>query len=283
MTKSSTATIAARTATTDLRAVFGFHAVPFTREIGTDDHFALPFLDEALSGLLRAVEDRMSAALIAPAGTGKTALLRLLRAALPEARYQVHYVKVTGPVQARHVPRDRARLRRHSRRLLPDAGAAPARALRGRRSQRGAQARAPARREPGLASRRPRHAAPAHQLRHGQPTRPLGHPRRHHGAAHPARPRRSGGHRPPYHLLRAAPAPVPRRDRGLRRPHRCAVAGAATVPFDERTLDALFEIGRGNLRATDDLALKSLEHAAAAGLATVSVQHVVAARKDILP
>ena len=65
--------------------------------------------------------------------------------------------------------------------------------------------------------------------------------------------------------------------------HRCAVAGAATVPFDDRTLDALFEIGRGNLRATDDLALKSLTYAAAAGHATVSVQHVVGARKDLWP
>jgi len=65
--------------------------------------------------------------------------------------------------------------------------------------------------------------------------------------------------------------------------HHCAVAGAARVPFDDRTLDALFEIGRGNLRATDDLALKSLAYAAAAGHATVSVQHVVAARKDLWP
>jgi hypothetical protein len=64
--------------------------------------------------------------------------------------------------------------------------------------------------------------------------------------------------------------------------HRCAVAGAARVPFDERTLDALFEIGRGNLRATDELALKSLDYAAA-GHATVSVQHVVGARKDLWP
>ena len=68
------------------------------------------------------------------------------------------------------------------------------------------------------------------------------------------------------------------------------VAGASSSlhavargPFDERTLDALFEIGRGNLRATDDLALKSLDYAAAAGHATVSVQHVVAARKDLWP
>jgi general secretion pathway protein A len=65
--------------------------------------------------------------------------------------------------------------------------------------------------------------------------------------------------------------------------HRCTVAGATRVPFDDRTLDALFEIGRGNLRATDDLALKSLDYAAAAGHATVSVQHVVGARKDLWP
>jgi hypothetical protein len=41
--------------------------------------------------------------------------------------------------------------------------------------------------------------------------------------------------------------------------------------------------GRGNLRATDDLALKSLGYAAAAGHAAVSVQHIIAARKDLWP
>ena len=65
--------------------------------------------------------------------------------------------------------------------------------------------------------------------------------------------------------------------------HRCAVVGAARAPFDDRALDAIFEIGRGNLRATDDLAFKSLDYAAAAGHAAVSVQHVVAARKDLWP
>jgi hypothetical protein len=38
----------------------------------------------------------MSAPLSAPAGTGKTALLRRLRSGLAEARYHVHDVKVTG-------------------------------------------------------------------------------------------------------------------------------------------------------------------------------------------
>jgi general secretion pathway protein A len=64
--------------------------------------------------------------------------------------------------------------------------------------------------------------------------------------------------------------------------HRCAVAGAARAPFDDRALDAIFEIGRGNLRATDDLAFKSLDYAAA-GHAAVAVQHVIAARKDLWP
>jgi ATPase subunit of ABC transporter with duplicated ATPase domains len=64
---------------TDLRAVFDFRATPFTREVTTGDHLRLPFLDEAFASLLFAVESRMSAALIAPAGTGKTALLRRLR------------------------------------------------------------------------------------------------------------------------------------------------------------------------------------------------------------
>jgi len=79
----------------DLRSAFGLHTTPFTREIRTEDHLALPMHQEALDGLARAIEGRMSAALIAPAGTGKTALLRRLVARLPEARYQVRAVKVT--------------------------------------------------------------------------------------------------------------------------------------------------------------------------------------------
>jgi hypothetical protein len=93
MTKTATltATLAADKPT-DLLAAFDFHAVPFTREITTDHHLGLPFFGEALAGLLA----RMSVAIIAPAGTGKTALLRRLRRGLPEARNHVHDVEVTG-------------------------------------------------------------------------------------------------------------------------------------------------------------------------------------------
>jgi hypothetical protein len=79
---------------THLRAAFDFHAVPFTREIATDHHLRLPFLDEALAGLLAAVGARMPAALTAPAGTGKTALLRRLHDGPPDARA---FAPVVGP------------------------------------------------------------------------------------------------------------------------------------------------------------------------------------------
>lgn len=80
----------------DLRATFDFHAHPFPRKIITDNHLRWPFLDEALAGLLSASLAGMSVALIAPAGTGKTALLRRLRSGLPDAGYHVHDVEVTG-------------------------------------------------------------------------------------------------------------------------------------------------------------------------------------------
>ena len=267
---------------TDLRAGFGFHATPFTREIRTEDHLHLPFLDEAFTGLLAAVEARMSAALIAPAGTGKTALLRRLCAALPEARYHVHYVKVTG-LSKRDMCRE----------IAAACGAPPAGSY------------------PMLVRRlQERFEATAHHEGR-RPVLLL-------DESHELRPDVLGmlriltnfdmdsrlvlslviaGQSPLKMLLaRDEQEAMARRIvhyaqlRLLSRDelahyvaHRCAVAGAARGPFDERTLDAIFEIGRGNLRATDDLALKALGHAAAAGHATVSVQHVLAARKDLWP
>ena len=65
--------------------------------------------------------------------------------------------------------------------------------------------------------------------------------------------------------------------------HRCTVGGAPTVPFDARTLDALFDLSRGNLRATDDLALRALELAAAADHKVVSLAQIIAARKELWP
>ena len=79
----------------DVLSRFGFHTTPFTREIRVAEQIALGLYAPALAALYAAVDKRMSAALIAPAGTGKTALLRALVERLPESRYRVHYVKVT--------------------------------------------------------------------------------------------------------------------------------------------------------------------------------------------
>jgi general secretion pathway protein A len=61
--------------------------------------------------------------------------------------------------------------------------------------------------------------------------------------------------------------------------YRMSVAGAKQSPFDKASLDAIYEIARGNLRVTDNLALGSLECAAAAQLKVISAQHVAAARR----
>jgi len=79
----------------DLCTHFGLHHLPFTREIAVSDRFRLAPFDELLDDLHRLISHRLGAAIIAPAGTGKTVLLRCLRDALPEARYRTHYLKVT--------------------------------------------------------------------------------------------------------------------------------------------------------------------------------------------
>lgn len=80
----------------NLRAHFHLNTTPFTREVTVERCWVSPTHEQILSDLMATVEQRMSAALIAPAGTGKTTLLRRLQALLAEARYRLHYVKVTS-------------------------------------------------------------------------------------------------------------------------------------------------------------------------------------------
>jgi hypothetical protein len=65
--------------------------------------------------------------------------------------------------------------------------------------------------------------------------------------------------------------------------HRCTIAGSGSVPFDSGAIDALFEIGRGNLRATDQLARKSLEVAHQHDRDACSPADVAHARKMLWP
>lgn len=266
--------------TTDLRSTFGFHTTPFTREIRAEDQIAFPFLDEALAGLLRAIEHRMSCAIIAPAGAGKTALLRRLCTSLPEARYRVHYVKVTD-LSKRDMCRE----------IALACGAAPAGSypMLVRRLEEHFQTVADTEaRRPVLILDESQDFRPdvlcmlrlltnfdmdsrlvLSVVLAGQPTlKQL-----------LARDDLEAMARRIIHYCQLRLLSRDEVDTYVA--HRCTVAGASTLPFDPRALDAIFEIGRGNLRTTDDLALKSLEHAALAGHATVSVQYVVAARKDL--
>lgn len=82
--------------TVDVRAHFALHSLPFTRELVIDKRFVTPELDSALSRLRQAIDGHNMVLLTGPAGSGKSVLLRTLRASLPEARYRLSYLKVTG-------------------------------------------------------------------------------------------------------------------------------------------------------------------------------------------
>jgi general secretion pathway protein A len=265
----------------DLRSRFGFHCPPFSRELPIERRFELDAFEEAVADLYRAVGLRESAALIAPAGTGKTVALRTLCERLPEARFRVRYVKVTNLSR-------RDMCREISCALgCPPAGQYPAlvRLLQERLG-----------------------AVEAEGLR---PVLLL-------DEAHEMRPQTLGllkiltnfemdsrlvvsvilaGQPPLRHLLqRAELEDVARRLvhvaelRLLSREetrnyveHRCAIAGNATVPFDEQALEALYDLSRGNLRAIDRLAFKALETAAARDEDVVGAPHLILARKVLWP
>jgi general secretion pathway protein A len=65
--------------------------------------------------------------------------------------------------------------------------------------------------------------------------------------------------------------------------HRCRIAGSTNVPFDGGAMAAIYEIGRGNLRATDHLALQALELAHDASGDVVDAQHVTETRRLLWP
>jgi general secretion pathway protein A len=65
--------------------------------------------------------------------------------------------------------------------------------------------------------------------------------------------------------------------------HRLTVAGARTPLFDAGAIEGLFEMSRGNLRATDSLALQALDLAARRGIAVVDASMVTEARRWIRP
>lgn len=266
---------------TDLQSL-GFRKTPFTRELAVNDRLALPHQTDVVDALNETVRQRMSAALIAPAGAGKTVVLRTLVAGLPDARYQTRYVKVTG-LSKRDLCREiadvcglhvtgtyPALVRRLQEAFTQNAdtdGLRPILVLDEAHDLR-PESLAMLRLltnfdmdsrlvvsvvlsgQPPLRTmlRRPDQAAIAGRLAHYATLRLLSRDETRHYVV-----------------------------------HRCALAGAHDDPFDADAHESIFEISLGNLRAIDRLALKSLEHAVKIGAKAVSAGDVVEARKVLAP
>lgn len=266
---------------TDVRNHWNLHTTPFTCEVPIDKRLRAAPYDEPLERLKHTVELRMSAALIGPAGTGKTVLLRALREELPEARYHVHYVKVTD-LSKRDMCRE----------LATVVGATPAGTYPAlvRKVQDSFLACY------GTDGLRPVLVIDeAHDMRpdvlgmirlltnfemdsklvvsviiSGQPKlkRTL------------ERDDLSDIARRLAHCITLRP--LSREETAHYVAHRLTIAGGDDL-FAPDALDALYEIGRGNLRATDLLALRSLEVACLRGDRVVGSSHVAEARKMVVP
>lgn len=268
--------------TPDLRSHFGFIKTPFTREIDTRDRWQHPQYEAANQALRGAVEQRQSAGLIAPAGTGKTMVLRTLHERLPEARFRTHYVKVTDLSK-----------RDFCRELCQAVGARPA-ATYG-----------------SLVRRFQDHMTTLVDQDSLRPVIII-------DEAHDMRPDVLAilrvltnfdmdsklvvslvlcGQQPLRKMLRRGDMDAISRRivhytelRTLGRDetpeyirHRLHVAGCDGDPFETDAFDAVFEASQGNLRAIDRICLRALDVAAADDAAHVTVDHVITARKTVLP
>jgi len=264
---------------TDLSPM-GFRKIPFTRELAIAERFPLAFQQEAADALLDAVSGRMSCSIVAPAGTGKTLVMRLLTSLLPEARYRVRYVKVTGlskrdlckeisvacgltpagiyPALVRHLQdhclqtsgTDGVRVVL----LLDEAHDLRAESLAILRLLTNFEMDAKLVLSVVLA---------------GQP--PLARMLE-----------RSGAEAVAQRLAHRATLRLLTRDETRDYiEHRCRLAGAQQLPLDDDAIEAIFEMSRGNLRAIDRLALKALQVAAKADRNVAGSGYVLTARTQL--
>jgi general secretion pathway protein A len=268
--------------TTDIRDHFHCRSLPFTRELSVDLRFVHPQYDEAARDLVEVVHDRMSGALIAPAGTGKTVVLRQLVDQLPKARFRVHDIKVTGLSK-----------RDFCRELAIAVGARPAghtgalvRSLQARcREYMDNESVRPVIIVDEAQDMRPDVLALLKLITNfdmdsrlvvsfilcGQPQLGtlLERPELEDVSRRIAR----------YARLRSLS-----RDETMEYVlHRLHIAGAKADIFDRPAMDAVYECGQGNLRATDRIALEAMRQAARGSAPVVGMNHVIAARAKVAP
>ncbi|MBX3276328.1 MAG: AAA family ATPase [Sandaracinaceae bacterium] len=265
----------------DTLAAFNLHKLPFTREVAVREMLSLSHFEQARHGLLACLERRMSAAIIGPAGSGKSALCRALRDALPEARYRVHYVKVAD-LGKRDLCREVA-----TAMGVTSAGSYP---MLVRRIQEDFA-------QSGVADG----VRPVLVIDEAHDIRPdvLGVLRILTNFDWDSRLVLSvvlaGQPRLETLLKKATLEDVAQRIAFTARlrllsrdetanylAHRCAIAGQPQSPFDPGSIEALFEMSQGNLRAIDRLALGALDEAATRGAKVVAGSDVVAARRRVL-
>jgi len=265
----------------DILNHFAFQTTPFTCEIDCTKRCAFDFCDHVLAELMTTVERRMSAALVGPAGTGKTFLLRQLRHQLPEARYRVRYLKVND-LSKRDMCREIAAVVG-----VPAVGTYPALV---RKLQ-----------DTLVSSVNTDGLRPVVLIDEGHDMRPsvLGMLRLLTNFEMDSRLVVSlilVGQPPLLNLLqRNDMADVAQRLaycgslRLLTREevqtyvsHRLTIAGGKPEWFAREALEAVCEISRGNLRAIDFLALRSLQAAAEGNKEVVDANHVVAARNGMI-
>lgn len=265
----------------DIRAHFGLTTVPFTREIQIGDRWLAPLFGEPLAALLATVEARMSAVLLAPSGTGKTVLLRTLCSCLPEARYRVHYTKMTS-LSKRDLCREIALACR-----FDVSGSYP---VMMRRLQEAFRSQAD---DDGL--------RPVVMLNDSHELHPEVLPTLRVLTNFDMDSRlvvsfvlagdtrlRTLLERADLDCIRRRLAQVAtlrllsRAETADYMQHRMRVASASQFPFDSQALDAVYEITRGNLRAIDHLARKSLELTAQRNIPAVDAAIVAAARQNLL-
>lgn len=256
---------------------FRFMTPPFSREIKIEQRFRLDDVEAEVKALQEVVEARQSAALVAPAGAGKTVVLRALRAMLPEARHRVVYLKLAN-LSARDMCRQVALAM-----SVPPTGQYPSlvQAIE-ERFRSGYE-------EQGM--RQVLIFDDAHEMRPevvrllrlltnfemdsrlvvsvilaGQ--MPL-----------KARLLEADLEDIRQRLVHCAELRLLSRDDSKRYvDHRVKIVGAAKSPFADGAKESLFEVTRGNMRALDKLAMASLKAAAAAGRDTVEASDVAAAR-----
>lgn len=269
--------------TDDIRSFFNLSALPFTREIAVKDRWRHPIFDEPFGAFKRVFYERMSGCLEAPSGMGKTLLLRSLQEeALPEARFRVQYMAITG-LSKRDFCREVARVLG-----CPPVGTYPA-----------------------LVHRIQEKCLTLTEQESLRPVLII-------DEAHDLRPEVLSilriltnfemDSRLVLSLLIAGQSGLKallRRDeleaisrrmthfdtiRPLSREetreyilHRLRIVGAQDELFDTSAYDGIYECSQGNLRAINRLCLKSLQMAAQKGNKVVGTQHVVQARQKLLP